>query len=173
MTFYMQKIQSPVGDLYLVANNEKLCGIIYESMWSHFEKKFKKIEEKNSSILTTTRQQLEEYFAGKRKTFDLPLELYGTDFQKKVWTTLTNINFGNVRSYKEQAFDLQAPKATRAVGRANGLNPISIVIPCHRVIGSNGSLTGYAGGLSAKKFLLSLESKNPAAIRFSKPLASH
>lgn len=104
--------------------------------------------------------QLSEYFAGKRKSFDLPLEALGTEFRKKVWAALTEIPYGETRSYKDIAESIGNPKACRAVGGANNKNPISIIIPCHRVIGAGGSLVGYGGGLDNKTLLLDLERKN-------------
>lgn len=108
--------------------------------------------------LQKTRLQLTEYFEGSRKTFDLPLNPQGTDFQKRVWKQLQEISFGKTTSYQKMANALGDPKVIRAAASANGKNPISIIIPCHRVIGSNGSLTGYAGGLHRKKWLLQHES---------------
>lgn len=105
-------------------------------------------------------QELDEYFQGKRKTFDIPLRTHGTPFQEKVWAALRAIPYGEVRSYKEVAEAIGHPKAYRAVGMANNANPIFIIVPCHRVIGSDGSLTGYGGGLPMKKALLSLEKKH-------------
>jgi len=105
--------------------------------------------------------QINEYFEGKRKEFNLPLIICGTSFQKKAWEALQKIPYGETRSYKEQAKILGNPNAVRAVGKANGDNRISIIIPCHRVIGTSGELVGYGGGLWRKKYLLELESKNP------------
>lgn len=105
-------------------------------------------------------RELDEYFQGKRKTFDIPLRTHGTAFQEKVWAALRAIPYGEVRSYKEVAEAIGHPKAYRAVGMANNANPIFIIVPCHRVIGSDGSLTGYGGGLPMKKALLSLEKGN-------------
>ncbi len=105
-------------------------------------------------------RELDEYFEGKRKTFDIPLRTHGTAFQEKVWAALRAIPYGEVRSYKEVAEAIGHPKAYRAVGMANNANPIFIIVPCHRVIGSDGSLTGYGGGLPMKKALLSLEKGN-------------
>lgn len=105
-------------------------------------------------------RELDEYFEGKRKTFDIPLRTHGTAFQEKVWAALRAIPYGEVRSYKEVAEAIGHPKAYRAVGMANNANPIFIIVPCHRVIGSDGSLTGYGGGLPMKKALLSLERGN-------------
>jgi methylated-DNA-[protein]-cysteine S-methyltransferase len=104
-----------------------------------------------------TTRQLRDYFEGKRQTFDLPLDLQGTPFQKEVWQALLDIPYGETRTYADQALAIGRPKAVRAVGAANGKNPVPIVVPCHRVIGSDGSLTGYAGGIEIKRALLALE----------------
>ncbi len=111
-------------------------------------------------ILNIASTQLEEYLLGKRENFDLPLDPDGTDFQKKVWTLLQTIPYGKTQTYAQMADKLGDPKVIRAAASANGRNPIAIVIPCHRVIGTNGSLTGYAGGLENKRFLLDLEKVN-------------
>jgi methylated-DNA-[protein]-cysteine S-methyltransferase len=108
-------------------------------------------------VFLQLRTELGEYFAGKRKTFDVKLAPEGTEFQRAAWKALTKIPFGQTRSYGEQAAAIGKPKAMRAIGAANGRNPIAIVVPCHRVIGANGTLTGYAGGLDKKEFLLKLE----------------
>jgi len=160
MSYSLQKYQSPIGLLYLVGDEHNLCGIIHEPMWPFFKERFASPETRETPVLKATKHQLGEYFAGRRQTFDLPLRLNGTPFQKKVWSALQQIPFGQTKSYKDQALAIKSPAAVRAVGRANGLNPISIVLPCHRVVGSNGALTGYAGGLAAKQFLLSLEAEN-------------
>ena len=114
-------------------------------------------EECRQEILTETRKQLQEYFDGKRKEFNLPILLRGTEFQKKVWQGLCTIPYGETRSYKELAELVGNPKAVRAVGGANNKNPIMIIVPCHRVIGADGSLVGFGGGLEVKKYLLELE----------------
>lgn len=113
-----------------------------------------------SALIKQVKQQLDEYFQGKRNTFDLPLNPSGTTFQKKVWNALCNIPYGETRSYQEIAIAIDCPKGCRAVGLANNKNPIVILIPCHRVIGKNGSLVGYALGLEMKQHLLDLEIKN-------------
>jgi methylated-DNA-[protein]-cysteine S-methyltransferase len=117
----------------------------------------------SNSVIESTTQQLDEYFAGTRHEFDVPLDAVGTEFQQSVWQVLRSIPYGETMSYGEQATVLGDPNKARAVGTANGRNPISIVVPCHRVIGANGSLTGFAGGMKAKKFLLDLEKKNAPA----------
>ncbi len=111
-------------------------------------------------LIKKAAKQLDEFFNGRRKSFNLPLLLEGTDFQKSVWKALLTIPFGETRSYKEIAIQVGNPKAARAVGMANNRNPISIIVPCHRVIGSNGSLIGYGGGLSIKNYLLNIEKAN-------------
>ena len=113
---------------------------------------------KETPLIKETWEQLSEYFAGKRTTFDVPLDSQGTDFQKRIWKALCTIPYGETRSYKQIAAIAGCPKGARAVGMANNRNPISIIVPCHRVIGANGNLTGYASGLPNKQKLLQLES---------------
>ena len=122
-----------------------------------FEKE--EMEEKNTELLQEVKRQLEEYFSGRLQDFDLPLKPKGTDFQKQVWKALLTIPYGETKSYGDIAKQIGKEKAVRAVGGANHVNPISIVIPCHRVIGKNGNLTGYGGGLEVKEKLLELERK--------------
>lgn len=151
MQHFYQKIKSPIGDLHLVAHDKALVYLGFKFReWDNQMKSTNKIIER-------TKSQLDEYFAGTRKEFDVPYSLGGTEFQNNVWKTLTKIPFGKTWSYQQMAEALKKPTAMRAVGRTNGLNPISIILPCHRVIGKSGSLTGYAGGLPAKEFLLKLE----------------
>ena len=114
----------------------------------------------HSTLTNLAFKQLEEYFAGKRQVFDLPLDMQGTDFQKKVWQSLCDIPYGETRSYKQIAEQIGSPKACRAIGNANNANPISVIVPCHRVIGANGKLVGYAGGLDLKQELLNIEKQN-------------
>lgn len=113
--------------------------------------------ERNDTALPQVRAQLAEYFAGAREAFDVPLRLHGTAFQRTVWTALLDIPFGQTRSYRQQAQHIGQPAAVRAVGAANGQNPISIIVPCHRVIGASGALTGYGGGIERKRWLLARE----------------
>ena len=143
-------VQSPVGDLTLTEENSALTGL-------YFGRRSLEGEEGLTALLERAFQQLEEYFAGKRKQFDLPLSLRGTEFQRQVWAALRDIPYGETRSYGQIAQAVGRPKAVRAVGMANHRNPISIIVPCHRVVGADGSLTGYGGGLENKKFLLALE----------------
>ncbi|WP_276798392.1 methylated-DNA--[protein]-cysteine S-methyltransferase [Fusobacterium gonidiaformans] len=153
MKYYIKYV-SPVADLYLVEEQGQLVEIAFH----HLEKK-EEMEEKNTELLQEVKRQLEEYFSGRLQNFDLPLKPKGTDFQKQVWKALLMIPYGETKSYGDIAKQIGKEKAVRAVGGANHVNPISIVIPCHRVIGKNGNLTGYGGGLEVKEKLLELERK--------------
>lgn len=148
---------SPVGRLTLVASDKGLTAILWENEKANRVPLAEMHEDAQHPVLRETMRQLQEYFAGTRKSFSVPLDFQGTEFQKKVWNALLTIPFGETRSYADIANQVKSPKAVRAVGAANGKNPISIIAPCHRVIGSNGDLTGFAGGLAAKTLLLSLE----------------
>lgn len=149
--------ESPIGPLTLVSDGTAITGLYMEVHRHAPEQQPDWIREDSAPVLRQATRQLAEYFAGERREFDLPLEMHGTDFQKTVWAELTRIPFGTTISYGELAQRIGNPKASRAVGLANGRNPISIVVPCHRVIGANGSLTGYGGGLERKKALLAWE----------------
>ena len=163
-------IDSPVGKLTLVAREVKLAAVLWEIEKAN-RVKLGAMEQNNKlPILCETERQLAEYFAGQRVTFELELDFAGTDFQKKVWRALLTIPFGETRSYSDIARQIGNEKAVRAVGAANGRNPISIIAPCHRVIGMNGTLTGFAGGLEAKQILLRLEGSGIAQL---KPPAQH
>lgn len=155
--YVFKTMQSPVGRLKLVAGDQGLAAIL----WENDDPKRVRLnilgEDTSHPVLRETERQLGEYFSGKRRKFDVKLDFAGTDFQKKVWRALLAIPFGETRSYGEIATQLGNPKAMRAVGAANGKNPISIIAPCHRVIGASGQLTGFAGGLEAKAHLLGLE----------------
>ena len=157
MTYYCKTIWSPVGELTLVADVGGLAAILWEDDKPDRVRLGKLTEKADHPVLLETERQLAQYFAGERRTFDVPLSFAGTDFQKRVWAALLAIPFGETRSYGEIADQLGNPGASRAVGAANGRNPISIIAPCHRVVGSNGKLTGFAGGLEAKAYLLDLE----------------
>jgi len=149
---------SPVGILKLVANDTALVAVVWENENPKRLRLAELIEQVNHPILLATQKQLTEYFAGTRQQFDLPLDFEGTEFQKKVWQALLTIPFGETRSYRDIAEQIGNVKAVRAVGAANGKNPISIIAPCHRVVGANGKLVGFAGGLDNKEILLKLES---------------
>jgi methylated-DNA-[protein]-cysteine S-methyltransferase len=152
-------MKSPVGRLKLVASDRGLAAILWENDDPKRVRLAPLVENKNHPVLRDTERQLNDYFAGKLKKFSLKFDFAGTDFQKAVWRALAAIPFGETRSYQDIARQIGRPKAVRAVGAANGRNPISIIVPCHRVIGSNGKLTGFAGGLETKAFLLEKESK--------------
>lgn len=157
MTYAYKLMNSPVGELKLVANGNRLAAILWENDKPNRVRLPESIEADDRPILLETERQLNEYFAGTRDRFDLEFDFQGTEFQKKVWAALLTIPFGETRSYSDIATQIGNINAVRAVGAANGRNPISIVAPCHRVIGASGDLTGFAGGLANKMFLLSLE----------------
>jgi methylated-DNA-[protein]-cysteine S-methyltransferase len=154
---------SPVGTLRLVASDEGLVAILWENDRPNRVPLAATAEEGDNAVLREARRQLSNYFAGSLQAFDLPLDFRGTVFQRQVWSALLDIPFGQTRSYADIARSIGRPMAYRAVGAANGRNPISIVAPCHRVIGHNGGLTGFAGGIEAKRFLLALEREELAA----------
>ena len=157
------RMQSPVGLLLIVASREGVHGILWENEADSDEcKAMLQYCQHNAEhvMIEKTKQQLKEYFSGKRKTFDIELCIEGTPFQKQVWQELSKIPYGQTISYGEQAQRLGNKNKARAVGLANGRNPISIIVPCHRVIGSQGDLTGFAGGLKNKELLLSLEARS-------------
>ena len=148
-------VESPIGDL-LVAGDDGVLKLVSFPRGSQAREPGEGWE-RNDSEFDEVRRELGEYFEGKRESFDVPLEADGTDFQRDVLGALQQIPYGETRTYGEIAEHLGKPKASRAVGAANGRNPIPILIPCHRVIGSDGSLTGFGGGIDTKEFLLSLE----------------
>jgi methylated-DNA-[protein]-cysteine S-methyltransferase len=155
-------IDSPVGTLRLVATDDGLAGILFESTRPNRVRLNTEAEDPSHPVLVETERQLKEYFAGQRKEFALPLDVAGTPFQRTVWNALLTIPFGETRSYGDIARQIGKPGAMRAVGAANGRNPVSIVAPCHRVIGSTGKLTGFGGGLDVKAQLLELEQRADA-----------
>ncbi len=160
MNHYGKTIDSPVGPLTLVANDNSLVAVLWEKESPTRVRVRTWQQRANHPVLRQAERQLREYFARKRREFDLPLEGYGTAFQQRVWRALAKIPFGRTWSYGELARKVGSPGAARAVGAANGRNPLSVVIPCHRVIGADGKLTGFAGGLKAKQQLLALERGN-------------
>ncbi|CAH2794218.1 MAG: Methylated-DNA--protein-cysteine methyltransferase (EC [uncultured Paraburkholderia sp.] len=157
MTYAYKLMDSPVGQLKLVARGERLAAILWENDKPNRVRLGEVMHDDDRPILRKAERQLNEYFAGKRQTFDLALDFQGTEFQKKVWAALLTIPFGQTRTYAQIAAQIGNINVVRAVGAANGRNPISIVAPCHRVIGASGELTGFAGGLANKMLLLSLE----------------
>ena len=150
-------MSSPVGTLKLVATDEGLAAILWENDRPSRVRLNIVAEDPDHPVLVETERQLTEYFGGRRQAFSLRFDVDGTPFQRHVWNALLTIPFGETRSYREIACQIGRPAATRAVGAANGRNPLSIVAPCHRVIGSTGKLTGFAGGLDVKARLLALE----------------
>ena len=157
MSYVYKIMKSPVGELKLIADHNGLAAVLWEGDRPDRVRVRSDIKDENHPVLLEAETQLSEYFSGIRTSFSLQLDFIGTDFQIKVWQALLQIPYGETRSYGEVARQLGHPKASRAVGAANGRNPISIIAPCHRVIGSTGKLTGFAGGLNAKKLLLLLE----------------
>ena len=159
---YSAKCKSPVGNLFLASTENGLCALqMFEDDFDPVKWAIKfypeyKMEDYHQ-VLDDAVDQLSGYFCGYLKKFEIPLDLQGTEFQKKVWNELLNIPYGETRSYKEIAEKICNPKAMRSVGQANNKNPIGIIIPCHRVIGSSGKLVGYAGGIEKKSCLLALE----------------
>ena len=160
---WFDRLPSAVGDLLLAVRDDRLVHIgfseerhphTHQGAWQH-----------SAQHLTEVRQQLQEYFTGQRQQFDLQLLAVGTDFQREVWAELSRIPFGQTISYGELARRIGNAKAMRAVGLANGRNPIPIVVPCHRVIGANGSLTGFGGGIERKRWLLQHEARSTTALR--------
>lgn len=153
-------VDSPLGPLTLVAERDALCGVyMYQQRHRPAESTF------GRPVRTAFGQieaQLAEYFAGRRAVFDVPLLLHGTPFQRAVWQALRDIPYGTIRSYGELAAELGRPGAARAVGLANGKNPLAVIVPCHRLVGSNGALTDYGGGLERKRYLLDLEAAGAA-----------
>ena len=149
-------MESPVGELLLTGDGRTLHGLYMSAHHDHTPA-ISPEWVRNNDALGVAMAQLEEYFAGTRREFDLELSPHGTEFQMQVWSALRTIGYGETRSYGQLAAQVGRPKASRAVGLANGRNPISIIVPCHRVIGADGSLTGYGGGLENKKILLDLE----------------
>jgi methylated-DNA-[protein]-cysteine S-methyltransferase len=157
MSLAYKIIDSPVGKLKLVASDIGLVAVLWENDKPSRVRFGELVEDGNHRILVDTERQLGQYFAGERKTFSVALDIRGTVFQRNVWNALLTIPFGETRSYGQLARQLGNSKAMRAVGAANGRNPISILVPCHRVIGSSGKLIGFAGGLQTKAQLLKLE----------------
>jgi len=160
MNLHSQWIESPVGRLKLVASDKGLVAILWENDPPRRVRLGIHLESYAHPVLLQAEQQLKEYFHGKRRSFELPLDMQGTAFQRSVWEALLAIPYGETRSYGQLAYQLGNPQAVRAVGAANGRNPVSIVVPCHRVVGSTGKLTGFAGGLEAKAYLLAHEARS-------------
>lgn len=160
MQLYTKTINSPIGALRLICHEHALLAVLWQHEQPHHTRNWQSIDQSNHAILNSAEQQLQQYFLGQRQQFELPTAFIGgTDFQQQVWSTLLHIPYAQTCSYKTIAEQVGRPNAMRAVGAANGQNPLSIVAPCHRVIGANQKLVGYAGGLDKKQFLLNLETK--------------
>jgi methylated-DNA-[protein]-cysteine S-methyltransferase len=169
MTYACKITPSPVGNLKLIATDRGLAAILWENDNPNRIRLTPLVENDAHPILLAAERELQEYFAGKRTSFSVPLDPVGTIFQTKVWSALSEIPFGETRSYGDIARRIGSPAAVRAVGAANGKNPLSIIVPCHRVIGASGKLTGFAGGLDIKERLLALESGDDTKTRSWKP----
>lgn len=159
-------VETPIGEIHLLEKENHLWIAALGAHRSHYGHLFDEASKTPSALLIKAHKELKEYFTGQRFTFSLPLAVQlerwemGTPFEQRAWQTLVKIGFGRTISYKEQALWMGHPKAIRAVGRANGKNPLAIFVPCHRVIGAQGSLTGYGGGLEIKAFLLEHEARS-------------
>ncbi|HEX3838272.1 MAG TPA: methylated-DNA--[protein]-cysteine S-methyltransferase [Steroidobacteraceae bacterium] len=160
MTYLYKTMRSPVGELTLVGSDRGLAAVLWEDDDPSRVRLADLQEDAEHPVLLRAQQQLEEYFVDKRRKFTVKLDPAGTDFQNRVWNALRTIPFGETRSYGQIAEQIGSHKAVRAVGAANGANPLSIIVPCHRVIGADGKLTGFAGGLAVKARLLALESRS-------------
>ena len=158
---YYDFYDSPQGQMLLVADDEGLAGVYFDGQKYHPELEREWRRDARHAVLAQAKRELAEYFALGRKTFDTPLAPEGTPFQKSVWHAISSVAFGETITYDALARRAGAPGSARAAGAATGRNPITILVPCHRIVGANGSLTGYAGGLARKRALLALESGIP------------
>ena len=157
-TTFFTTMPSPIGELTLAASGGRLSGLLFEDNRHPADRTGWRRDDAEPALVEVRRQLL-EYFAGSRRDFALPMQSKGTEFQQKVWSALLEIPFGETRSYGEQARLIGDFKAVRAVGLANGKNPIPVIVPCHRVIGADGSMTGFGGGIERKKWLLAHEAR--------------
>ena len=169
MEYFYKEMDSPVGKLKLIGSDKGLAAVLWEDDDPRRINVRTYTENNTHPVLLEAQRQLGEYFEGQRSLFSLPLDPIGTEFQKTVWRALSTIPYGETRTYLQIARQIGNEKTVRAVGAANGRNPISIIVPCHRVIGSSGELTGFAGGLEAKAWLLSLEGVKDAKIQMELP----
>jgi methylated-DNA-[protein]-cysteine S-methyltransferase len=171
MGYVYKTMKSPVGALKLVGSDAGLAAVLWENDDPRRVRLEIGSQDERHPVLVEAERELNEYFAGKRKVFSVKLDFTGTPFQKKVWTAMLSIPFGETRTYGELAKQIGDPRAVRAVGAANGKNPISIIGPCHRVIGASGKLTGFAGGLGTKALLLRLEGARLSEAAVSREIA--
>jgi methylated-DNA-[protein]-cysteine S-methyltransferase len=164
MIYSTKKMRSPVGELTLIASNRGLAAVLWEGDDPKRVRLEPQMDDPDNAILIEAERQLKSYFDGTLQEFSAPLDFVGTDFQRSVWKALLTIPFGQTRTYTEIAKQIGRPTAARAVGAASGKNPISIMAPCHRVVGADGGLTGFAGGIETKQLLLDLERDGSALI---------
>jgi methylated-DNA-[protein]-cysteine S-methyltransferase len=158
LTFARARLQVPFGELTVVASDKGVRYITFEN--DAHPKSYQNMsvmDDASHPVVARTVAQLHEYIKGTRRTFDVPLDLVGTEFQVQAWSALAKVPYGTTASYAQQAASIGRPKATRAIGAANGRNPVVVVLPCHRIVGADGSLTGFGGGLPVKKWLLDHE----------------
>ncbi len=158
---YYDFYDSPQGRMLLVANDEGLCGVYFDGQKYHPQVAPQWRRDAHHALLRQTQRELAEYFGGERKRFETALAPEGTPFQRAVWKAISSVGFGHTITYGELAIRAGCPGSARAAGAATGRNPVGIIVPCHRIVGANGSLTGYAGGLDRKRALLALESGIP------------
>lgn len=157
MSLTLSTIDSPIGNLSIVTTDKALLAVLWPDERDGRVTFDQEVAAGSNDVVAATTAQLREYFDGARRTFELPLDLRGTDFQQQVWRSLPDIPYGETSTYSKQAAAIGRPRAVRAVGSANGRNPLSIVLPCHRIVAANGSLAGFAGGLETKRWLLDHE----------------
>jgi methylated-DNA-[protein]-cysteine S-methyltransferase len=170
MELYYKKIASMIGDLRIFANDRAVVGLLMaEEIHKRRDQKFDSVSRKENRVLRKAEEELTAFFSGRLKQFTVPVEVTGTDFQKAVWKALQSIDYGLLWSYADVARRISRPAAVRAVGRAIGSNPVPIIIPCHRVVGSDASLTGFGGGLTAKQILLEIEGHRIRNLKIDQP----
>jgi len=170
MELYVKRVQTPIGEITIYANNKAVTGLYMGEYhhWKSANARFQFAREKDTPVLLQAQKEINAYFAGKLTTFTVPVDVSGTAFQKAVWGALQEIGYGELWTYADVANRIGKPRACRAAGGAIGSNPVSIIIPCHRVIGSNATLTGFGGGLPAKQRLLEIEGHSIKNSRISR-----
>ena len=169
MRLYLKRMPSLIGEIRIYATDTAVVGLVMaDEVHKGRERKFNPIGEEDNPVLIKAEEELKAFFSGTLKKFTIPVEVSGTDFQKAVWETLQSIGYGQLWTYAEVARAIARPKAVRAVGRTIGSNPVPIIIPCHRVVGSDASLTGFGGGLAAKQILLEIEGHTITNLKISK-----
>jgi methylated-DNA-[protein]-cysteine S-methyltransferase len=170
MELFFKRLQSPIGEISIYADEKAVVGLLMDQPDKKgLRRKYKAAREKDSALLIETGKELQAFFAGRLQKFTVPVEFTGTDFQIDVWKSLQSIEFGKLATYADIARQIGRPAAVRAVGGAIGRNPVSIIVPCHRVIGSNDSLTGFGGGLPAKQLLLEIEGHTITNLKLDRP----